>query len=129
MERKKSYGRKSFNDKNYFKKVLITNDSKDILNATLVERILSENVIAETSNKTIEINDSYYLVAPRAYDNISSTDIRIKDSTNSKYYVVKVEVVNNESKDDLIYEAIKVLATNNTLVSDCMKYYLEKYKY
>ena len=47
------------------------------------------------NEKTIEINGSYYLVAPWAGNSIDSSDIRIKDSTNSKYYIVKVDVINN----------------------------------
>lgn len=115
-------------DTKYYDRVVITNDSKDILNATLVERILSENVLSSTSGKTIPLNGSYYLVAPRAYQNATSSDIRIKDSTNSKYYIVKVDVIKNDSNDDLKYEAVKVLAQNATLVSDSLEYYLEQYK-
>lgn len=120
--------KQAIRDTKYYDKVVITNDSKDILNATLVERILSENVLSDTSNKTISINGSYYLVAPRAYENATSSDIRIKDSTNSKYYIVKVDVIKNDSKEDLVYDAVKVLAQNATLVSDSLEYYLEQYK-
>lgn len=111
-----------------YDKVVITSDSSSILNSTLVERILSENVLSETAKKTIKINNSYYLVAPWAGTNIDSSDIRIKDSTNSKYYIVKVDVINSESSADMIYEAVKVLATNTTLVSDSVNYYLEQNK-
>lgn len=111
-----------------YEKVVITGDSNSILNATLVERILSENVLSSTSRKTLKINNSYYLVAPWAGNNITSTDIRIKDSANSKYYIVKVDVVNNDSSEDLVYDAVKVLAKNASLVSDSVNYYLEKNK-
>lgn len=116
-----------YNNSNY-NKVAITSDSSDILNTTLVERLLSENVLSANAKKTIQINGSYYLVAPWAGNNITSSDIRIKDSTNNKYYIVKVEVINNESSEDLIYDAVKVLATNKTLVSDSINYYLEQNK-
>lgn len=115
-------------DTKYYDSVVITNDSKDILNTTLVERILSENVLTATANKTIEINGSYYLIAPRAYENATSSDIRIKDSANSKYYIVKVDVIKNDSSTANVYEAVKVLAKNTTLVSDSLEYYLEQYK-
>lgn len=111
-----------------YEKVVITSDSNSILNATLVERLLSENVISNTSRKTIKINGSYYLVAPWAGTNLTATDIRIKDSANSKYYIVKVDVINSESSADLVYEAVKILATNTTLVSDSINYYLEQQK-
>lgn len=109
-------------------RVIITSDSKDILNTTLVERLLSENILTDSAKKTLKINGSYYLVAPWAGNNVTSTDIRIKDSSNSKYYIVKVDVINSESSADLIYDAVKVLATNTTLVSDSVNYYLEQYK-
>jgi len=111
-----------------YEKIVITSDKNDILNATLTEKILSENVLSVTANKTYEINGSYYLIATWAGNNVDSSDIRIKDSTNSKYYIVKVDVINNESSEDLVYEAVKVLATNTTLVSDSINYYLEQYK-
>ena len=68
----------------YYDDVTITSDSKDILNTTLVERILSENILSDTAKKTIKVNNSYYLVAPWAGNNITSSDMRIKDSSNSK---------------------------------------------
>ena len=111
-----------------YQKVVITSDSSDILNSTLVERILSENVISSTSNKTIKINDGYYLVAPWAGNNIDSTDLRIKDSSNSKYYIVKVDVINSDSNETMVYEAVKVLGKNTKLVGDSISYYLEQYK-
>ena len=73
------------------------------------------------------MNNSYYLVAPWAGNNITSSDMRIKDSSNSKYYIIKVDVINKDTTDaDAVYEAVKVLAKNTTLVSDSVKYYLEK---
>ena len=111
-----------------YDKVVITSDSSNILNTTLVEKLLSENILSETAKKTIKINNSYYLVAPWAGSNVTSTDIRIKDATNSKYYIVKVDVINSESSEDLVYEAVKVLATNATLVGDRVNYYLEQNK-
>lgn len=118
-----------------YDKLVITSDSKDILNSTLVERILSDNVLSTNARKTILINGSYYLIAPWAGDKVTSTDIRIKDASNSKYYIVKVDVINEDDLEDdskeakaLVYEAVKVLATNTTLVSDSVNYYLEKYK-
>lgn len=116
-----------YNTVNY-DEVVITSDSSSILNSTLVERLLSENVLTANAKKTIEINGSYYLVAPWAGNSIDSSDIRIKDSTNSKYYIVKVDVINNESTADMIYEAVKVLATNTSLVSDSVNYYLDQNK-
>jgi hypothetical protein len=116
-----------YNSSNY-DKVVITSDSKEILNSTLVERLLSENVLSQTANKTIKINNGYYLVAPWAGNNVTATDIRIKDATNSKYYIVKVDVINSDSSEDNIYEAVKVLAKNSTLVSDSVNYYLEQHK-
>ena len=115
-------------DASNYEKLVITSDSKDILNTTLVERLLSENVLTESAKKTIKINDSYYLVAPWAGNNVTSSDIRIKDATNKKYYVVKVDIINNESSADSVYEAVKVLAKNTTLVSDSISYYLEQHK-
>ena len=61
--------------KNY-EKIVITSDSNSILNSTLVEKLLSENVLSDTARKTIEINNSYYLVAPWAGNNITATDIK-----------------------------------------------------
>ena len=114
--------------KNY-DRTIITGDKNDILNTTLVERILSENVLSATANKTVELEDgNFYLVGPWAGNNVTSADIRIKDATNKKYYIVKVDVINNQSRDDLIYEAVKVLATNTSLVSDSFNYYLEQNK-
>lgn len=115
-------------DASNYEKVVITSDSKEILNTTLVERLLSENVLTESAKKTIKINDSYYLVAPWAGNNVTSSDIRIKDATNKKYYVIKVDVINNESSADSVYAAVKVLAKNKTLVSDSISYYLEQHK-
>ena len=111
----------------YYDRVVITNDSKSILNTTLVERILSDNVLDQDAEKTIKIGDSYYLVSPLA-SNVKVSDIRITDKTNSKYYLIKVDVINSESDEDLIYDAVKVLATNKTLVSDSINYYLEQNK-
>ena len=113
---------------NYYNKLVINSDNSDILNATLVEKILSENLLAESSRKTIKINNSYYLVAPWAGRNITSNDIRIKDSTNKKYYIVKVDVITKDSNEDLVYEDIRVLAKNTSLVSDSISYYLEQNK-
>lgn len=120
--------REAVNNTKYYDEVYINSDNKSILNSTLVERILSEDVVSEGTIKTKNINGSYYLVAPQAYQNITSSDIRIKDASNSRYYIIKVTVINNESKDDLKYEAVKVLATNTNLVSDSLEYYLEQYK-
>jgi len=120
--------KKAIYDGNYYDKVVITSDSNSILNATLIERILSENVLSETAEKAIEINGSYYLVSPLAGSNVEVSDIRITDTTNSKYYLIKVDVINADSSEDLIYEAVKVLATNSSLVSDSINYYLEQEK-
>jgi len=120
--------RKEIYDSKYYNNVTITSDSKDILNSTLVERLLSDNVLESTAGKTIKINDSYYLVSPLAGSNIDATDIRITDTVNKKYYIVKVEVIDAESNDDLKYEAVKVLAKNTSLVSDSINYYLEQNK-
>ena len=124
MVQKKQY---IYNIVNY-DEVVITSDSSSILNSTLVERLLSENVLTANAKKTIEINGSYYVVAPWAGNSIDSSDIRIKDSTNSKYYIVRVDVINSESTADMIYEAVKVLATNTSLVSDSINYYLDQNK-
>ncbi len=124
LEKKK----KEIYDVSNYQKVVITSDSSDILNSTLVERILSENVLSTTSNKTIKINNGYYLVAPWAGTNIDSTDLRIKDSSKSKYYIVKVDVINSDSNDEMKYEAVKILAKNTSLVGDSISYYLEQYK-
>lgn len=122
----------------YYNRTIITTDSKDILNTTLVDILLSENVIPtseeDKSNKTIKINDSYYLVSPLAGANPDEDDIRITDKTNSKYYIVKVEKVDynkNETvqtKKDLAYEVVKILAQNSSLVSNSLNYYLEQNK-
>lgn len=112
----------------YYERTVITSDSKSILNTTLVERILSDNVLDVNSEKTIKIGDSYYLVSPLADSNVKVSDIRIADKTNSKYYLVKVDVINSESSQDLVYDAVKVLAKNTTLVSDSVNYYLEQNK-
>lgn len=119
----------------YYDKVVISSDSKDILNTTLVERILSENVLNEAAEKTFEINGSYYLVSPLAGTNIDASDIRITDTTNKKYYLVKVDVITidtdsteNIEEDETIYDAVKVLASNSTLVSDYVNYYLDQNK-
>lgn len=122
------FKRKEIYDSKYHNKVTITSDNKDILNSTLIERLLSENVLEESAGKTIKINDSYYLVSPLAGSNIDATDIRITDTVNKKYYIVKVEVINAESSEDLKYEAVKVLAKNTSLVSDSINYYLEQNK-
>lgn len=113
----------------YYNEVVITSDSNAILTEDLVSRLLNENILSETAKRTIKINGSYYLLAPWAGTaNIKTSDIRIKDTTNSKYYLVKVDVINNDSSDELKYEAVKVLATNSSLVSDSINYYLEQYK-
>ena len=120
--------KKEITDIERYKKIVITSDSSDILNSTLVEKLLSENILSENAKKTIKINNSYYLVAPWAGSNIDFSDIRIKDATNSKYYIVRVDVIDNNSNDDLIYEAVKILAKNTSLVSDSVNYYLEQHK-
>lgn len=121
--------KKTIYDGTYYDKLVITSDKSDILNTTLVERILSENVLETNAEKTIKINGSYYLVSPLAVGStVDAEDIRITDTTNSKYYLIKVDVINNESNEDLIYDAVKVLATNSSLVSDSFKYYLEQVK-
>ena len=112
----------------YYSRVIVNGDNKSILNTTLVERILSENILDQDAEKTFKINDGYYLVSPLAGGVIDADDIRITDKTNSKYYLVKVEVVNSESSEDLIYDAVKVLAKNASLVSDSVNYYLEQNK-
>ena len=111
----------------YYDKVIVTSDNKDILNTTLMERILSDNILDENAEKTVEVNGSYYLVSPLAGSNVDVNDIRITDTTNSKYYLIKVDVVDSIT-DTGSYEAVKVLATNTTLVSDSINYYLEKNK-
>ena len=111
----------------YYEKKVITSDNKSILNDTLVEKILSENVLDSKAEKTIKINGSYYLVSPLAGSNIDVNDIRITDTANSKYYLVKVDVIDS-IEDEEAYEAVKVLATNSTLVGDSISYYLEKNK-
>ena len=122
----------------YYNNVVITSDSKEILNTTLVDRILSENVIpkeGETdAKKTFKINDNYYLVSPLAGNNVDADDIRITDKTNSKYYLIKVEKVEYDAEETdavklgKVYDAIKVLAKNNSLVSNSVNYYIEKNK-
>ena len=114
--------------KTYYDKVIITSDSSEILNSTIFERILSENVLSEKSYKTYKSNGCYYLVSQFAGSSIDASDIRITDLDNNKYYIVKVDVVTNESNADLVYEAVKVLATNSSLVSNSLNYYLEQEK-
>ena len=63
-----------------------------------------------------------------AGSNLVASDIRITDTANSKYYLVKVDVINKDSDDHMKYEAVKILATNTTLVSDSFNYYLEQKK-
>lgn len=130
--------KKAIYDETYYTKQTINNDNKDILNTTLVERILSDNVLEANAKKTLEINGKYYVVSPLAGSNIEERDIRITDTTSStkKYYLICVETMpkyselSDEEKEtnEKIYEAVKLLATNTTLVSDSTKYYLEQYK-
>lgn len=112
----------------YFESTIITNDSKDILNSTLTGRILSDNIIVETgtTNKSYEIKGNHYVVNPLADANINERDIVIKDTTNNKYYLIRVDIVTKTSSN--AYDGIKVMAKNNTLVSDYLNYYLEKNK-
>lgn len=128
--------KKDIYDGVYYGKQTINNDNKSVLNTTLVERILSDNILDETVRKTIKINDKYYLVSPLAAGSVDETDIRLNDTTNKKYYIVRVELMpkyadlTDEEKitNESIYEAVKLLASNSTLVSDSVKYYLEQYK-
>lgn len=130
--------KKAIYDESYYTKKTINNDNKDILNTTLVERILSDNILEANAKKTLEINGKYYVVSPLAGSNIEERDIRITDTTSStkKYYLICVETMpkyselSDEEKEtnEKIYEAVKLLATNTTLVSDSTKYYLEQYK-
>ena len=119
---------KAIKDASYFESAIITNDKKDILNSTLVSRILSDNIVVETgtTNKSYEINGKHYVVNPLADANINERDIVIKDTTNNKYYLIRVEVVTKTSADE--YRGIEVMAQNNTLVSDYLNYYLEQNK-
>lgn len=112
----------------YFESTIITSDKKDILNSALVSRILSDNIVVETgtTNKSYEINGNHYVVNPLADANINERDIVIKDTTNNKYYLIRVEVVTKTSEHE--YEGVKVMAQNNTLVADYLNYYLEQNK-
>ncbi len=130
--------KKSVYDGTYYNKQTINNDNKDILNTTLVERILSDNVLEENAKKTLKINGKYYLVSPLAGSNVQDKDIRITDASSStkKYYLVCVETLptyadlsdQEKETNEKVYEAVKLLATNTSLVSDSTKYYLEQYK-
>lgn len=115
-------------DVDYYYSQIVTSDNSNILTTTLVERILSENILSDTAGKTIKINNSYYVVNPLADSNVNETDIIVKDSSNSLYYLVKVTVIDKDSEDLLKYDAVKVLAKNTTLVSDYLNYYLEQNK-
>lgn len=121
-------------EEEYYSKTVITTDSKDVLNATLVDRIMSENVLDLDYQKTFMINNSYYLVSPLAGSSVDADDIRITDKANSKYYIVKVDVVGYDAEDEnvleneRVYEAVKVLAKNTSLVSESVNYYLDKNK-
>ena len=119
---------KEIENKNYYSRVIVNSDNKDILNSTLIERILSENIVDAAAEKTYEMNGNRYVVNPLADSNIDERDIVIKDTSNGLYYLVKVEVVDSESKDDLVYDAVKVLATNTTLVGDYLNYFVEQNK-
>ena len=74
------------------------------------------------------------MVSPLAGANIDEDDVRITDKTNSKYYIIKVDKVTydkdetDEDKLALVYDAVKVLSTNTSLVGKSLNYYLEKYK-
>ena len=115
-------------DTDYFYSTIITSDSNDILNSSLVSRILSDNIIVEngSTNKSYSINGSHYVVNPLADANINERDIVIKDTTNNKYYLIKVEKVTENSTN--AYDGVKVLAQNTTLVSNYLNYYLEQNK-
>lgn len=115
-------------DTDYFYSTIITSDSNDILNSSLVSRILSDNIIVEngSTNKSYSINGSHYVVNPLADANINERDIVIKDTTNNKYYLIKVEKVTENSAN--AYDGVKVLAQNTTLVSNYLNYYLEQNK-
>lgn len=117
--------KKAIEDVNYYEESIVTSDNKGILNTTLIERILSENIVKENvSDKTHKINGKYYVVNPLADSSIDEKDIIIK--ADGKYYLISVEVLTKES--DRSYEAVKVLATNSTLVNEYLNYYLEQSK-
>lgn len=120
--------KKAIEDADYLNSSVVTSDSKDILNSSLISRILSDNIIVEegTTNKSYEINGNYYVVNPLADSNINERDIVIKDTSNSKYYLIRVEVITKDS--DKAYDGVKVMATNNTLVSNYLNYYLDQNK-
>lgn len=130
--------KKNVYEGNYYNNEVINNDNKDILNSTLVERILSENVLEDSSRKTFKINDNYYLVSPLANGSVDERDIRVTDTSSStkKYYLIRVELMPKYSdlteeekvSNEKIYDAVKLIATNTTLVADSTKYYLEQYK-
>lgn len=130
--------KKAVYDGNYYNNEVINNDNKDILNSTLVERILSENVLEDSSRKTFKINGNYYLVSPLANGSVDERDIRITDTSSStkKYYLIRVETMpkysdlseEEKASNEKIYDAVKLIATNTTLVADSVKYYLEQHK-
>ena len=125
---------KEVEDKEYYHDVVITSDSNDILYSTLVERIQSDNVLEDSAYKTVDIHGSRYVVSPLAGSNVSKNDIRITDTENKLYYIIKVDVfdkledVQEVEKDSKTYRAVEVLAKNSNLVSDSLNYYLEQYK-
>lgn len=117
----------------YYEKATISNNNKSILNTTLIEKLLDKDVLSDTRDLTIEINGSYYLVNPLADSSITSKDIKIKDAENSKYYIIKVSLPTYEESEintsSDVYEAVKILANETTLVSDSLNYYLENNKF
>ena len=61
---------------------------------------------------------------------------RLAFISTKKYYIVCVETLptyadlsdQEKETNEKVYEAVKLLATNTSLVSDSTKYYLEQYK-
>lgn len=125
---------KAIKDKDYYNRVVITSDSNSILNSTLIERILSSDIVSENTDKTYNVEGVNYVVNPLADSKIDRNDIIIKDTSNGLYYVVSVKVIDaatndgSEQGNELVYDAVKVLATNTSLVSNNLNYYLEKNK-
>ncbi len=119
---------------NIYTKATINSDNKGSLPQVLLDRIMSENVLNQDADKTYKINDKYYLVSPLATGDIDANDIRITDTSNgSKYYLISVDVIGSSlledaAKKDVVYEAVKLLATNQSLVKDSINYYLEQNK-
>jgi hypothetical protein len=129
------------NEGEYSFSTLISSDSDS---SAIVSEDITSSLLAITdptdesfARKVISVTDTagntyYYLVSVNAGTTIDASDVLLTETSDSSTYtysIVRFRVINADTTDeDDIYKAVQLLASNSTLASNALSYYIEDKK-